>query len=248
VAPGVVWRGSGGVLAHGISLDGAVDKLGGLWHKGGVVGYFLGQVVVHRKPIIGLCGGVGAGKSRVAAEFERLGCLVVDSDKLNHEVLLQPAVLRTLQSWWGQEVVAPDGTPNRRRIADIIFADAVQKERLEGLLHPLILRRQEAMIRAVEDNPAIKAIVIDSPLLLESQLDRQCDTIVFVKADETRRLERLRRERGWTAEEVKRREGWQIPLVEKRSRAAFVVDNDGPVERLCPQVADILQTILAQHS
>ena len=148
---------------------------------------------------------------------------------------------------WGEEVVNADGTPNRRRIADIIFTDAVQKERLEGLLHPLIIEKQEAMIKTVESNPAIKAIVIDSPLLLESQLDRQCDTIVFVEVDETRRLERLRRERGWTAEEVKRREGWQIPLVEKRSRAEFVVDNDGPVERLRPQVADILQKILAPH-
>jgi dephospho-CoA kinase len=204
--------------------------------------------VPRKKPIIGICGGVGAGKSRVAAEFGRLGCLVVDSDKLNHEVLLQPDILRVLQSWWGQEVVTPDGKPNRRRIADLIFADAEQKQRLEGLLHPLILQRQAAMITAVEDNPAVKAIVIDSPLLLESQLDRQCDEIVFVEAGESRRLERLRRKRGWTAEEIQRREGWQIPLVEKRSRAAFVVDNDGPAEQLRPQVADILQTILAQHS
>jgi dephospho-CoA kinase len=204
--------------------------------------------VKRKKPIIGLCGGVGAGKSQVAAEFEQLGCLVVDSDKLNHEVLRQPEVLGKLQLWWGEEVVNADGTPNRRRIADIIFQDATQKARLEGLLHPLILRRQEAMITAVEENPAIKAIVIDSPLLLESQLDRQCDTIVFVNVDDERRLERLRRERGWSAEEVKRREGWQISLVDKRSRAAFVVDNDGPVERLRPQVAGILQTILARHS
>jgi dephospho-CoA kinase len=208
----------------------------------------IGKGVRRKKPIIGLCGGVGAGKSRVAAEFARLGCLVVDSDKLNHEVLLQADVLQVLQSWWGQGVMTAEGKPDRRRIADIIFADADQKRRLEGFLHPLILTRQEAMITAVEDNPAVKAIVIDSPLLIESQLDRQCDSIVFVEADEVRRLERLRRERGWTAEEVTRREGWQTPLVEKRSRATFVVDNDGPVERLRPQVADILQTILAQHS
>jgi len=201
-----------------------------------------------KKPIIGICGGVGAGKSRVAAEFARLGCLVVDSDKLNHEVLVQPDVLAALQARWGQEVVTPEGQPDRRRIADLIFADAEQKQWLEGLLHPLILRRQAAMITAVEDNPAVKAIVIDSPLLFESQLDRQCDVVVFVAAGKSRRLQRLRRERGWTAEEVQRREGWQIPLVEKRSRATFVVDNDGLAERLRPQVADILQTILAQHS
>jgi dephospho-CoA kinase len=104
------------------------------------------------------------------------------------------------------------------------------------------------MIQAVEGNPAVTAIVIDSPLLLESNVDRDCDTIVFVNASESQRLRRLRRERGWSAEEVRQREGWQLPLAEKRSRAEFVVDNDGPVEQLRPQVAEILQTILARHS
>jgi dephospho-CoA kinase len=191
---------------------------------------------------------MGAGKTRVAAEFERLGCLVVDSDRLNHEVLRLPEVIQTVRSWWGDEVVNPDGTPNRRRIGEIVFADGEQKRRLESLVHPLILRRQAAMIQAVEGNPAVTAIVIDSPLLLESSLDRDCDTIVFVNTSESQRLQRLRRERGWSTAEVRRREGWQLPLGEKRSRAEFVVDNDGPVEQLRWQVAEILETILAQHS
>jgi len=148
----------------------------------------------------------------------------------------------------GDEVVTADGAPDRRRIADIIFADGSQKGRLERLLHPLIIARQEAIIRKVQGNPAVKAIVIDSPLLLESHLDRDCHTIVFVNTDDARRLERLRGARGWTAEEVRRREGWQIPLAEKRSRAQFVVDNDGPDAQLRPQVADILKMILTQHS
>lgn len=207
-----------------------------------------GQDVKRTKPIIGLCGGIGAGKTQVAAELERLGCLVVNSDRLNHEVLRTPEVLETLQVWWGPEVVNADGTPNRRRIAEIVFAEADQKRRLERLVYPLIARRRAAMIQAVEDNPAVKAIVIDSPLLLESNLDRECDTVVFVSASESQRLRRLRRERGWTGEELRRRESWQISPAEKRSRAVFVVDNDGPLEQLRPQVADILQTIVARHS
>lgn len=204
--------------------------------------------MTRRKPVIGIIGGIGAGKSRVAAEFERQGCLVVDSDRLNHEILRQPEVLATLRDWWGEAVVAPNGGPDRRRIAEIVFADAGEKERLESLVYPLIAQRRAAMIQAVEEDSAVKAIVIDSPLLLESHLDRECDTIVFVNAGESQRLTRLRRERGWTAEEVRRREGWQLPLAEKRSRAAFVVENDGPAEKLRPQVADILAAILARHS
>lgn len=204
---------------------------------------------MHRqKPIIGLCGGIGAGKTRVAREFESLGCLVISSDRLNHEVLCHPDVLATLREWWGNDVADADGEPDRRRIAQIVFSDPVQKQRLEALVYPLIAQRRAAMIQGVEDSSAIIAIVIDSPLLFESNLDRECDTVVFVDASAARRTERLRQERGWNAEELQRRERWQTPLREKRSRAEFVLDNNGPDERLRPQVADILQRILARFA
>lgn len=200
-----------------------------------------------RKPIIGLAGGIGAGKTRVATEFELAGCLVISSDRLNHELLALPDVLDTLCDWWGPDVRGADGRPDRRRIAEIVFANADQKRRLEALVYPLIARRRTAMIKAVEENPAIKAIVIDSPLLFESNLDRECDTIVFVDANMARRRHRLQQERGWDTEETQRRERWQISLDDKRSRAEFVVNNDGPPERLGPQVVDILQTIVTRH-
>ena len=134
------------------------------------------------------------------------------------------------------------------RIAEIVFADPGEKRRLEGLVYPLIAQRRAAIIKAVEDNSAIKAIVIDSPLLFESNLDRECDTIVFVDVSAAQRLRRLQQERGWGAEELRRRERWQISLDEKRSRAEFVVNNDGPDEQLFPQVAGILQTIVARYA
>ncbi len=200
-----------------------------------------------RKPIIGLCGGIGAGKSRVAAEFDRLGCVVIDSDRLNHEVLEQPQVLAELVRWWGGDVCGPDGKPDRKRIAEIVFSDAQQKGRLERLVYPLIDQRRRAKIHAVQDQPAVKAIVIDSPLLLESNLDRECDAIVFVDADQSTRIERLRRTRGWTAEEMRRREGHHMPPNEKCSRADFILDNNGSLEQLRLQVADILQKIVTRH-
>ena len=200
-----------------------------------------------KQPIIGLCGGIGAGKSRVAAEFEQLGCLVIHDDELNHEVLRRPDVRDTLRQWWGPEVIGPGGEPDRKRIAGIVFADPVEKQRLEGLVFPLIARRRADMMAAVKDRPAIKAIVIDSPLLFESHLDRECDSIVYVEASTVQRLRRLRQARGWNTEELRRRERWQTPLDEKRSHAEFVVDNDGVVERLGPQVAVILQAIIARH-
>lgn len=202
----------------------------------------------HKKPIIGLCGGIGAGKSAVAAEFERQGCVVIESDRLNHEVLGLPAVQEQLQAWWGPEVVKNDGTVDRQRISRIVFDSPHEKGRLERLVYPLIAQRRVTKIRAVEQEPAVKAIVLDSPLLLESNLDRDCDTVIFIEASESQRLRRLRDTRGWSTNELKRRERWQTPLTEKRSRAEFVIDNNGELDQLRPQVADILNVIVNRYS
>ncbi|HUU96296.1 MAG TPA: dephospho-CoA kinase [Phycisphaerae bacterium] len=201
-----------------------------------------------RKPIVGLCGGVGAGKSMVAKEFERLGCLVIDSDRLNHKVLRRPDVLQTLRGWWGDRVVAADGRPDHRRIAEIVFSNPDEKRRLESLVHPLIARVREDMIKAGNEDPAVEAIILDSPLLLESNLDRLCDSIVFVEASETRRLQRLQRERNWGRDELDRRQRCQKPLACKRSRSDFVINNDGPLGHLRPQVADIFGKVVSRPS
>jgi len=201
-----------------------------------------------KKPIIGLCGGIGAGKSRVATEFERLGCLVLDSDHLNHQVLRRPEVLATLREWWGDAVVGPAGEPDRERIAEIVFARSGERRRLEELVHPLIAAWRWDMITAAFEDQAVKAIILDSPLLFESNLDRLCDTIVFVDASWPRRLQRLQQGRHWTAEQLRQREQWQRPLDEKRLRSEFAINNEGPPDRLGPQVAEILQKIVSRHT
>ncbi|MBK8913897.1 MAG: dephospho-CoA kinase [Phycisphaerales bacterium] len=197
-----------------------------------------------RKPIVGLCGAIGAGKSRVAAALGALGCKVIDSDRLNHEVLRRPEVLERLRSWWGPEVIAPDGQPNRRRIAEIIFSDGGEKRRLESLVHPLIdALRADSIEQAVGD-PAIPAVVLDSPLLLESQLDRICDSVIFVDASAGVRLARLQAARGWDAAQVESRERWQLPPEAKRARADFVIVNEGTEEELQSAAAAVLRDVL----
>ncbi|TWT41768.1 Dephospho-CoA kinase [Phycisphaerae bacterium RAS1] len=212
------------------------------------------------KPIIGICGGIGSGKSAVSAELERLGCCVISSDRLNNEVLAEPEVLAQLKAWWGERVVRPaegravagagpaaGAVPDRRRIAEIVFSDATQKQRLENLTHPLIARRRASIISAVEQNPAVKAIVLDSPLLFESNLDRLCNAIIFVQTAEARRLHRLQQSRNWNEQEVRRREHWQLPLEEKRRRSGYLIDNDGSPDQLHTQVSTILDEIVARH-
>ena len=193
------------------------------------------------KPIVGICGGIGSGKSRVAAEFERQSCLVSDSDRLNHEVLETAAVQATLRGWWGDEVVAADGRTNRRRIGKIVFEDDAARVRLESLVYPLIDKRRQAIISRGLSDPSIRAIILDSPLLFESGLDRLCDRIVFVHADELTRLTRLQETRGWDRDQLRRRERSQKSNEYKRSHSDFEIDNNGPESRLRPQVIEILK-------
>ena len=97
-----------------------------------------------RIPVIGLCGGIGAGKSAVAGILADLGCVVSDSDRDAREVLADPEVLEVLRGWWGDDVVGTDGRLDRSRIAGRVFADDSERARLEGLVHPRLhrLRRE----------------------------------------------------------------------------------------------------------
>jgi len=198
------------------------------------------------KPIIGLCGGIGSGKSSVARLFAEAGCVVIDSDALNREVLADPTIASKLRDWWGPRVLADDGSLNRRIVADVIFKDQDQRKRLESLTHPLIARRRTAKIAAGLHDPAVRAIILDSPLLFESNLDRQCDAVVFVATNEDRRLMRLQQSRGWDESELRRREHWQMPLARKQSRSDFTIRNEGSFE-LRALVGETLSLILTKN-
>ncbi|GMU20250.1 MAG: dephospho-CoA kinase [Phycisphaerae bacterium] len=201
--------------------------------------------MVAGKPIIGLAGGIGSGKSTVAAILEELGSAVIASDRLNHEELDEPEVLSCLREWWGDTVVGPDGRANRAILRQIVAGDAAARQRLERLVHPRIARRREALTRRYADDPAIRAIVWDSPLLFEAGLDRQCDWIVFVDAPRDTRLGRVLQKRGWTPEDLDRLEKSQKPLDIKRDRAHYRVTNNSDFESLHRQVQEVFSRILA---
>lgn len=200
------------------------------------------------KPVIGLCGGIGSGKSTVAELLAGLGGLVIDSDRLSHEVLARAEVLDQVAGWWGDEVRGPDGGPDRGAIGRIVFRDPGARKRLESLLYPLIDERRKAIILRGLRDPAVTAIILDSPLLLESNLDRFCDTVIFVEAPAEQRQQRVEQNRGWTPAELQRREQAQWPVDRKRLRAEFVVRNDGTPTELEASVSDCWHRILDKYA
>ena len=198
------------------------------------------------KPIIGLAGGIGSGKSFVGAIFADLGCAVIASDKLVAAAYTHPAVKRTLGEWYGERVFDARGGVDRRAVADLVFRDAAQRERIEKLLHPVVGEARVALMRSAAADPAVAAYVWDSPLLFETKLNEACDAVIFVHAPYELRLERVRASRGWSKGELDRREKLQMSLDIKRDRADDSVENAADGESTRVQVRRLLDDILAR--
>lgn len=195
------------------------------------------------KPVIGLLGAPGAGKSAAAHHFATLGCAVIDADILAKEALEEPEVRERIVEWWGPGMLNGQGRVDRKRLADVVFNDDSALKRLESLTHPRVHAKRAELRQKYEADPAVKAIVEDCPLLLETELDQEMDVLVFVDAPPAVRQQRLRASRGWSAGEIDRREKNQLPLDTKRARADYVVNN-GASERICiEEVTRVLSLI-----
>ncbi|HZT79526.1 MAG TPA: dephospho-CoA kinase [Gemmataceae bacterium] len=193
------------------------------------------------KPVIGLVGGIGSGKSRVAAAFAARGGKVISGDAAGHEALRQPEIRERVVRRWGQQVLDEKGEIDRRAVARVVFADPAELRALEEIVHPWIGRRLREEIAAAQSDPAVPFVVLDAAVMLEAGWNNVCDKLVYVDAPRAERLRRLAAQRGWTEKEVAARESNQLPRSEKITRADCVVDNSGPPEAAARQVDDLLR-------
>ncbi len=194
-----------------------------------------------RPPTIGIVGGIGSGKSTVATALDELGCVIACADANVKKILATKEIQEELVAWWGNAVLDADGELNTKAIADLVFNNEKERGRLEQLLHPLARNMQEAAFEKADQHT--KACVIDAPLLLETSLAELCDFIIFVEVSTEIRQNRVIASRGWTAEELERRESTQLPLDIKRKRADYIVTNEGDLDNVKHQVEQILEDI-----
>lgn len=197
-----------------------------------------------KKPIIGLTGAPGAGKSTVARQFEKLGCAVIDADQLNHEVLTDPNVIQKIVSWWGERVLRADGQLDRQTVGTIVFENPDKLNQLTQLVHPLIAEREKELIALYQGTSDVVAVVMDVPLLVETGQDAWCDVIIFVDCQETTRWNRLRIDRGWEEEKTKKIENLQLGLNCKAQKADYIIRNNSNISEIARQVNNILSSIL----
>ncbi len=195
------------------------------------------------RPIIGLVGGIGAGKSRVARLLEEAGCCRIASDEMVRAAYTHPEVKRAVVERFGGDVLDPGGRVDRGRIADIVFQNADDRRWLEALLHPFANQARVVLMEQAASDPGVLAYVWDSPLLYEAKLDELCDTVIFVDAPREDRLRRVA-ERGWDESELDRREKVQMPLDKKRAKAEYHVRNTDAEPATGRQVSELLKEIL----
>jgi dephospho-CoA kinase len=193
-------------------------------------------------PVIGLTGGIGSGKSTVAAMLGELGALVIDADKIGHEVYLPGTEgFRRVVDAFGADVVAPDGTIDRRRLGARVFADPAALARLNALVHPLIgdeIRGRIQTALAAKESAtadAARPIVIEAAIMLEAGW-RFFDRIWVVVVSREVAIARVTASRGLARHEVEQRIDAQLSNEERRRIADLVIENDGTIAELRAKV------------
>jgi dephospho-CoA kinase len=180
--------------------------------------------------IIGLTGGIGAGKSAVADFFSHKGATVIDTDQIARDVVVPPSrVLDALVAEFGPGILRADGTLDRAALAGAAFGDRKREARLNEITHPAI---RERTLAAMREQPASAMVVVVVPLLLQSGFDSYCDQVVSVVAPRAQRVERAMRRDGISAEQVEKRMAAQLTDDEYEKRADLVIRNDGDMDAL----------------
>ncbi|MBL7143667.1 MAG: dephospho-CoA kinase [Phycisphaerae bacterium] len=198
---------------------------------------------IAEKPVIGILGGIGSGKSTIAAEFAKLGCKVIDADRIAHELLEEPPVREKVVSLLGQAILDSSGKIDRRKVAKVVFADDHMLASLNRIIHPLVLQRTQELIEQSMSQNQVKAIILDMPLLVEVGWHKKCDKLIFVDCEQKLRRERAKK-LGFDKKQIKIRENFQISLDNKVSLADNTIENNSDFSAIAKQVTGIFSYIV----
>ncbi|MFC7931199.1 dephospho-CoA kinase [Streptomyces cinereoruber] len=186
---------------------------------------------------VGLTGGIGAGKSEVSRLLVSYGAVLIDADRIAREVV-EPGTpgLAAVVEAFGDGVLTPEGTLDRPKLGSVVFADAERLATLNAIVHPLVGARSAELESRAE---AGDVVVHDVPLLTENGLAPLYDLVVVVDASPETQLDRLVRLRGMDASEARARMAAQATRAQRLAVADLVIDNDGPLGELEPQVRKV---------
>jgi dephospho-CoA kinase len=194
---------------------------------------------------VGLTGSIGVGKSFVASVFIELGCHVLDADQTAREVVMPGTPgLKALVDAFGQDILTTDGTLDRKRLGALIFADQSQRERLNHILHPFIIVRQDEILNAWESEDPDGIGIVDAALMIESGGYKRFDKLIVVHCRPEVQLERLMLRDKLSRDEALRRINSQMPQEEKQKFADYLIDTSDGFELTRARTVEIYQKLI----
>ncbi|HEX3085195.1 MAG TPA: dephospho-CoA kinase, partial [Pyrinomonadaceae bacterium] len=194
---------------------------------------------------VGLTGSIAVGKSQVVLMFAELGCHVIDADRIARDVVApETEGLKSVVATFG-DVLNPDGTLNRAKLGQMVFADEAKRQKLNSLLHPLIIAAQDDQIRELESRDPEGIVIIDAALMIESGGYERLDKLVVVYCDPEIELERLMKRDGLSRTAAQARIETQMPQEEKKKYADYLIDTSGSLDATRGQVVTVFEQLCA---
>jgi len=189
---------------------------------------------------VGLTGGIASGKNTVSRIFEGLGAKIIDADKISREVMKRGEVVyEKVVSHFGTGILRENGEIDRGKLAQIIFSDPKEREALNGITHPEIIKIEDRLCEDIIQKDPSSIIIVNAALLIEAGVFRRFDKLILIYASTETQIDRLIKRDGLERNEALMRINSQMPFEEKRGFADYIIDNDGPLERtrtICEEV------------
>jgi dephospho-CoA kinase len=199
--------------------------------------------------IVGLTGGIATGKSTVCDMLRAEGAYIVDTDRISRQVV-EPGTpgWRGVVDYFGKEILTGEGTLDRKRLGEIVFASSTERRALEAILHPRIFDEKKRQIAAIRNNDPRAVVIVDIPLLIELGGRDTVDRVVLVYVSPEVQFDRLAKRDGARTQDALDRIASQIPINEKVQYADYIVNNEGPLEETKQEVKELFIKLKEEES
>ena len=196
---------------------------------------------------VGLTGGIATGKSTVGEMLVGMGCHLIDSDRITHDLLRAgEAVHAAVVGEFGNRILAPDGAIDRRILGGIVFNDPNARKTLNSLVHPAVFQRQQEWLGQVQAQDPDGIAIVDAALMIEAGRYKNYDRIIVVTCSPEVQRQRLKSRSTLSDEDIEARIRAQMPMQEKVKYADFVIDNSGTIAETQKQVEDVYAKLRAE--
>ena len=193
---------------------------------------------------VGLTGGLASGKSFVGGVLAELGCTVIKADELGHQALAPTgAAYESVVAEFGRDILEASGQIDRRKLGSLVFANPGRLTRLNELVHPCVISREEELAEAAFSKDPAAIVVVEAAILIETGSYKRFHKLILAMCTEEQQLERAMQREGFTREEAASRIRRQMPLAEKRKYADYVIDTSSTKESTVQQTRQVYESL-----